>query len=338
MIKYEDVRIVHLELSTNCNARCILCPRNFHGYPLNSGYPETSLSLDNIKQIFEVEFIRRLKRLFLNGNFGDFMLAPDAIEIIKYFQRYNPIIFVSISTNGSARTADFWQELGTLNNIEIIFALDGLADTHALYRADTHWHKIIENAQTFMKAGGRAVWKMIEFDHNRHQIEECRALAKSLGFSDFDLVSHGRNQGAAYDRQGNFTHVIGSEDPNKYKTYHKNLEDVYIHFPGIENYPGPVYKKINCETKIDKTIYISANGDVSPCCYLGLMPKTYELKRMYGLEQVRELIGNEEINALKRPLRECLEWFNRVEETWNKNSFKEGRLWRCNHHCGDRNS
>jgi len=337
MIKYEDVRVIHLELSTKCNARCILCPRNFHGYPINLGYPETSLSLDDIKKIFEPDFIGRLKRLYINGNFGDFMLAPESLEIISYFRQHNPSLFVSIGTNGSARDREFWTALGKLGNIEIIFALDGLEDTHSLYRADTDWHTVIKNAKIFMNAGGTAIWKMIEFDHNRHQIEQCRKLAKELGFSDFTPVDHGRNQGAAYDRDGNYTHSIGSKDVGKYKTYHKHLEDI-IQFSKTRKYTDPVHKKIDCETIRDRTIYISANGDVSPCCYLGIMPKTYSPAYVYGLEQIKELIGNEEINALKRPLRECMEWFNRVEESWSKNSYKEGRLWRCNQTCGVKDS
>ena len=46
---------------------------------------------------------------------------------------------------------------------------------------------IIKNAQAFIDAGGYAVWKMIKFDHNEHQVEDCRALAKNLGFQRFDL-------------------------------------------------------------------------------------------------------------------------------------------------------
>ena len=52
MIKLEEIKHLHMEFSSLCNARCPLCPRNLFGYPYNSGYEETSLSLELIKQSF----------------------------------------------------------------------------------------------------------------------------------------------------------------------------------------------------------------------------------------------------------------------------------------------
>ena len=57
MITIDNVKELHLELTTLCNARCPLCVRNANGYPHNFGYPETSLSLEQVKQIFSVDFI-----------------------------------------------------------------------------------------------------------------------------------------------------------------------------------------------------------------------------------------------------------------------------------------
>jgi MoaA/NifB/PqqE/SkfB family radical SAM enzyme len=333
MIKYEDVRALHLELSSNCNARCPLCPRNFHGYPMNLGYPVTSLSLDNIKTMFDVSFVSRLRDIYLNGNFGDFMLASDALEIIKYFQTNNTKLKVFISTNGSARTKDFWHQLGATKNIEIHFCLDGLADTHHLYRIDTDWQRVIDNAKTYIAAGGCARWKMIKFDHNQHQIDACRQMSVDLGFAEFELVDHSRNQGTVYDRNGDYSHDIGTRDVGKYKTYHKELEDVIVNFPG-PNYQEPVHEKIVCQIINEGSIYVSSNGDISPCCYLGMYSSTYGPATSWGNEQVKVLIADQKINALNHPLRECMEWFSKVEDSWAKTSYKDGRLLRCNSHCG----
>ena len=51
MYKLSDIRDIHLEISSLCNARCPLCPRNFHGYPYNDGYIERNLTLDDVKKI-----------------------------------------------------------------------------------------------------------------------------------------------------------------------------------------------------------------------------------------------------------------------------------------------
>ena len=57
MIQYNEIRDVHLEISSLCNARCPLCPRNFRGYPYNDGYPETNLTIEQIKKIFTRDFL-----------------------------------------------------------------------------------------------------------------------------------------------------------------------------------------------------------------------------------------------------------------------------------------
>ena len=41
----EDIRQVHLEISSECNATCPQCPRNLCGYPHNDGYEEHSMTV-----------------------------------------------------------------------------------------------------------------------------------------------------------------------------------------------------------------------------------------------------------------------------------------------------
>ena len=53
--------------------------------------------------------------------------------------------------------------VGVVSAGESPLCLDGMADTHKLYRQDTDWDKIISNAQAYIAAGGFAIWKMILF-------------------------------------------------------------------------------------------------------------------------------------------------------------------------------
>jgi MoaA/NifB/PqqE/SkfB family radical SAM enzyme len=333
MIRYEEITSVHLELSTNCNASCPLCPRNVCGADYNAGYPITELTLADIKQIFDTEFILQLKWLLINGNLGDFMLAREGLEIVEYFKQINPELPITISTNGSARTTSFWERLGSLK-LTVEFCLDGLEDTHSIYRKDTNFNTIIKNAQSFMSTGGIAHWKFIEFDHNKHQIDQCRILSASLGFSRFSTVDHGRSNSKVYNKKGEYLYSMGSQiDPRQ-----QSISDI-VHWTTVnsknkEHYRDSIKSTITCDTKKNKMIYVAANGDVSPCCYLGFYPQTYETGLMTGNDEIKLMLDGVTNNAREHSLRECIGWFNRVEESWKKESFESGRLWRCNHHCG----
>lgn len=333
MIAYKEIRDVHLEISSLCNAACPLCPRTFWGYPYNSGYPETNLTLVQAQKIFSPEFLCQLVTMQISGNFGDIVMNPQAPDIVEYFLRCNPNLQITISTNGSARGKSFWQRLSH-PNIEILFALDGLEDTHHLYRQNTNWKRIIKNAQTVIQSGGRAVWRMINFDHNRHQIETCRNMSNELGFSEFALMDDGRNKGPVFDRHGDLVHVMGDyQGETDFKVlFYKKTNDQLVLSDVLEN--RSACDKVDCETQRMKSIYIAANGDVYPCCWTAFYPKTYGHGQYHQPvnRQIADIIDHN--NALEKPLEQCIQWFDRVERSWSIKDYQQGRLVVCDDNCG----
>ena len=333
MIKYEDIRDLHLEMSTLCNASCPLCPRNLHGYPYNNGFPETYLTLAQIKTIFSEEFVNQLEEIRVNGNFGDFITNPDAIDILTYFRNINRKIKLTITTNGSARNKQFWRDLAKVNP-GVMFCLDGLEDTHHLYRKDTDFHKILENAKEFINAGGRAHWKMIKFKHNEHQIEACEKMAYELGFDRFELAYDGRDTGPVIDRKGNHIHSIG--EFNSVVNFPVLLNNIKTRVITLENLSGlyPPTDKINCWAKENRSIYIAANGDISPCCWLGFFPNTYGAGTYHwAINQQLQTVAYKN-NAIEYPLKECIEWFDAIEKSWQIPTHADGRLLACDRNCG----
>jgi len=333
MINYKDIRDVHLELSTFCNAACPLCPRNFFGYEYNNGYPETHFTLENSKKIFTTDFLQQLKGIRVCGNFGDIVMNPEGLQIIEYFKQQNPNLHISIYTNGSARDKSFWKGLADLK-VHIYFCLDGLADTHHLYRQNTIWDTVIKNAKTFIEAGGKAIWKMIEFKHNQHQIEQCRKLSQTLGFANFELTNEGRSTGPVFNHCGEHTHNLGSVDGStdfkilfdKKKTDTIQIEDVVD--------ADSTKKHVSCWAVKRSSIYISAYGEVSPCCWTGFAPSTYGSGTYHQAinSQLQPLISKN--NALQYPLEECIEWFSLIQSAWNIETYQQGRLVVCDHNCG----
>jgi sulfatase maturation enzyme AslB (radical SAM superfamily) len=333
MIKFEDIRHVHLEISSLCNASCPWCPRTFWGYPYNGGYPEVNLTLDMSKKIFTPEFLQQLKVIQINGNFGDIVMNPEGAEIVEYFRSQNHNLEFEISTNGGARNPAFWQKLAE-QRATVEFCIDGLEDTHHLYRQNTVWQTIINNAQIFIKAGGRAIWKMIKFDHNLHQFDQCRQMSKDLGFYNFETVDDGRDTAPVFNKQGKLTHTLGqyTGDTDFKVMFHKKKTDLIL-LEDILSGRSPK-KSVDCYAVKLKSIYIAANGDVSPCCHTGFYPKTYGHGQYHQAanSQLNPIIHKN--NAITYPLQECIEWFAEVKNSWTVDTYENGRLVICDDVCG----
>lgn len=329
MIQLKDIEQLQIELTTRCNSRCPMCMRNYRGLEYNSGYPITELSLNDIKKILPSTFLKQIKNILLNGNLGDFGLAHDGVEIVKYLAEHD--IEIDVYTNGSMRTPDWWAQLAH-PNVKIGFGLDGAdAKTHRLYRQDTNWDTVIENASAFIKAGGNAIWRFIPFEHNKDQEETCRKMAQDLGFLEFNNIFDGRNNGPAFTRTGNFSHWLGNpwdkNEPNIVEMVQNHI--TWFDIKTIKSAKDITPLNITCNHKQIKELYIAANGEIYPCCFLGYYPQTMNHP---GNTQLKSIAQRN--NAKEYPLEECVEWFAKVEETWSKPSIAEGRMYACVNSCG----
>lgn len=188
-LKYEDIKIVQLDITSRCNAGCPQCPRTE-----NPILPMQELTMADIKTIFPKKFCSQLSFIYLCGNFGDAMVSNTTLPALEYFHKMG-VDHLCMHTNGSGRTPDWWRQLAKILNKPddlVIFAIDGLADTNHLYRRNTNWNRIMESVEAFIGAGGRAEWHYLVFEHNQHQVEEARALARRLGFVKFQAKATSR--------------------------------------------------------------------------------------------------------------------------------------------------
>ena len=123
------------------------------------------------------------------GNLSEPVLSKDFLPICEFLKTETDTAF-QVSTHGSVRTSDYWRRLGKIFNGNpkniIFFSVDGVGNESLQnYRIGANFDKIMKNAKAFIEGGGKAIWRMIIFKHNQHQIEEARALAESLGFWEF---------------------------------------------------------------------------------------------------------------------------------------------------------
>jgi len=331
MFEFNQLNSIHLEITSRCQASCPMCIRNIDGGLINPKYKATDWSFDDFKNIITADIINQISVITFCGNLGDPITNDNLLDMIRYVNVINKNIFIGIHTNGSMRSVDWWKELSSImtTNQKVIFALDGLEDTHNLYRIGTNFNKIIENAKSFITAGGNAEWAFIVFKHNQHQIEEAKNLSKLLGFKTFQVKNSIRFVGEPFikvkNKHGNVTHLLEPADSVKIK---------YINNSILENYRDIVnMSEINCIVKKDKSIYVDHIGDVYPCCWLGAVPYTFNklndkshlIREEINKEHMNMLSNLGEINSFKSSIKEIISsnsWQTLWEKIWkNKSSI-----------------
>jgi len=364
MLRWENINHLHLEISALCNAVCPGCRRYpVHGYDILPFLEtNTQWTLEQVKTFLPADKIYQVNSILFNGNHGDFITAKESLDILSYFLDNSPNAFIEIHTNGSARSTQWWERFGALlkGRGVVYFALDGLEDTHHLYRRETNWNRIIENAKAFMSTGGKAIWQMIIFDHNSHQVDQCQKLSTDLGFEKFSARYNSRGPILALDKNLNpsrwitdaqKSHAFNKIYSNIYGEYIKDVPDAKIvsdqkkRIFEIKNETykarqlftspsSPGFNKEKCTSLYRTSIFISANWVVSPCCHIsgeieiGDSSRFYDdlLKTMSASNLTREDITASDNHSVPDIL-------DRGNLDWVLNKVETNALTLCHRRC-----
>jgi sulfatase maturation enzyme AslB (radical SAM superfamily) len=293
-----------------------MCPRRISGGIVNPLINIQEIDLPTFQQWFPESFLRQLDSIFMCGNLGDPIIAKDCAKICKYIRKINESIQLRIHTNGSARSSNFWKDLAK-SKVNVTFGIDGLNDTHALYRIGTDFDKIMGNSKEFIDAGGVAEWHMLVFKHNEHQVDACRSLSNDLGFSTFQAKHTSRFTESSWpviNDTGKTTHVLIPTDLSK--SLSEKVKAL-----------SPQSTEIRCKALHNKEFYIAADGTISPCCWLDfswVLPN--QIRRINYMDNVGIFP-----NLNKSSLNEIFSsnYFQTIEDTWAIKPLSE-----CSRQCG----
>ena len=319
-----------------------MCARSFQGV-LNKNVPVANLSVDALTTLRP--YLNNLERLSMCGNYGDPILNPDLKSLIDYCRSINPDCSTIIHTNGGARSERWWRSLAEYPWLKVRFGIDGLEDTNHLYRRRVRWDLLERNYRAFIDAGGVAEWKMIVFGHNQHQVEECRQRAIDEGFSNFSYVVTNRfTQGdktvfTMHPDADDPTPLTAADldfDPSRFEASHtQRVKGVYD--TGAYQEQGkptqsttptaiaqnkfeyseritPQENNISCYTQQEGIVYVSAAGDLYPCCHLGYP---------YGGQNKYDdlsWLDRKTINLYNNSAEQIFEWFDEVERRWSQSN------------------
>lgn len=312
MFRFNELKQVHLEITNNCQASCPMCARNINGGSVNPLLKLTDWTLDEFKIIMNAELLTQIHGFYFCGNYGDPIINSDLLEMCRYATSIAPECSNVIHTNGGARNTKWWKELASVmpKNHRVVFALDGLRDTHSLYRVGTKFETVIENARAFIDGGGNAEWVFIRFKHNQHQVNEAEKMSKELGFNQFTVKNSSRfllePKINVVDRRGEFTHIIepASDTPM-----------TFIDKKTIDSLNTIMDESvIDCKVQKDKEIFIDAHKMLYPCCHTGAVPSLYHTQS--ELQSVSKKINDQhydmistlgELDTTKKSVKDIIE-------------------------------
>lgn len=343
MYDNEPIRMIHLEPTSQCNARCPQCPRTLVASPFTD--PKLIInewSSNELEQVLSDPFFKNVEEILINGNYGDIVMHSHPQELINVMLKKQ--MRINIKTNGGALSVDFWKWLATQKNIEVEFGIDGLEDTHHLYRRNTRFDTVIKNAQAFISAGGTASWMMTVFKHNEHQVKDCKKMAKKLGFATFRNRHSTRwadTTIAIVDKNFDFEYYLepsskikktltaGTANKSRYQKILNNTETVELkNFKKVNS--NSTLDSSRCFVKNDKSVFLSADKKLWPCCWIAFyvtdsFMKGYNRSSFidnFFLSKKYDIDFN---NVLKYSIDEIIKKgiFKDIEKSWSKNAFKE---------------
>lgn len=323
MYKLEDIKTLHLEITEKCQAGCPFCPRHTADGKIHPLITNAEITLEKARAYFSKDFIRQIRKMYMCGNYGDPIIARDTLEVYELFRYNNKRMGLDMHTNGGARTSDWWKDLAYVfhNDVSaVVFSFDGLEDTNHIYRKNVNWDICMQSAEAFIKAGGNAVWSFIVFKHNEHQVEEARELAKKMGFVRFIAKKSSRFTTELAQNSVVKDAILPPDNP-EYRN--KNLEWKLNH---KEDDAFLSSTEIECVVQEQKNIYVSARGQLFPCCWVAGILHPFPPPKLYG--------NYDGIDLNTHTMKEIFDSgiFEKIEQSWSC-SIEGGRMRACATNC-----
>jgi MoaA/NifB/PqqE/SkfB family radical SAM enzyme len=319
-----------IEPTTLCNAGCPMCPRADAEGHLTKG-----LRLQSIpRQVITAVAKEHPKYVYFCGNYGEPALYKDIFWALDTLRESGPM-HLGFITNGSVHSVEWWRELCTHmgKDSHAVFSLDGLEDTHDIYRRNTSYTTVERNMRAFIDAGGEVDWNFLVFKHNEHQVDEARERAKRFG-AKFILKRTSRFMDIDGKLSSSYPMADGKSLEIPTDEALVNSEMLQLTKEDFQSYLNTT--KVSCRSMQEGSVYVTADGTVYPCCWTGL---TTEPEK-HGTEKIVQLTkecGNQ-ISLLHNSISDIVRspLFQKVVDGWDKN-LSCGRAKVCSFNCGTHN-
>lgn len=305
--------ILQIEVTTKCNASCLMCPRSIFRDKWISQDMDMKLFTKIIKDINH-----DLELIYLQG-WGEPLLHPNLTDMIKYIKERLRTT-VGLTTNAILLKDNICEHLlrSGLDIIAISFA-GATRETHDNIRINCNFDIILKNIKHLielrktLKNNIKIIASYLMMKQNVNNLPNFIKLCNNLGIDEVVInnltyiPSKTLYEYKAFSCYGekidkNIKHYI-----DEAKKIARELEQkVFIYDIECNEIP-------NCPEEPTKTIFINFNGDISPCVYTNI-PIHNKIPRFFINKQLN--INKVTFGNIKT---------ENLYNIWNKEEYKKFR-------------
>lgn len=269
---YKTISKIEIDCTSYCNAFCGACDRNMDGGENHPNLKLNHIDLDSWRNFVTKENLKHINEIIFNGNFGDFSMHPHFIEMMEALAEVKTDLYLNLHTNGGARNPKFWNDLAVVlqrfTKHDIKWGIDGLEETHDLYRRGIDWKKRIDNLCAFTAAGGNAIWKSIIFDYNKDQIDDMSAFAKQCGCIAFQTNRNRSNPLEIKEYKDFPAQSLTGPDLKEFNERYKRKDIFKSQVATPSTDAEQSFGNFSCPYAEEGMIQIDPWGNIWPCCYI----------------------------------------------------------------------
>jgi MoaA/NifB/PqqE/SkfB family radical SAM enzyme len=252
-----------IEITTRCNLQCTMCIKT-----ACNDWHRKDMSINDFEKI--VPYLQNVGSVVLEG-WGESLLHRNLTDFIRLAKTAGPE--VGFVTSGMGLTPDYARQIVDAGVDFMGFSLSGASEEkHNAIRVNSDFNALIESIKTMKRLSmenplqkPRIHFVYLTLKNNVHEIPKLLDLAHEIGISEVVLLNIIQVTSRMQDSQKAFT----CEEGSLYKDTMKEAEDrakkfkISLSMPAI----SPQDVAVCSENPLDN-LYISVDGEVSPCVYL----------------------------------------------------------------------
>jgi MoaA/NifB/PqqE/SkfB family radical SAM enzyme len=253
-----------IELTTRCPLRCKMCVRTE-----SDDWIYQDMALSDFKKI--LPYLRDVETVVLEG-WGESLLHKDLPECIRLVKKEGSQ--VGFVTSGMGLTENRVSELIEAGLDFVGFSISGTTpETHDSIRVNSRLPEVLNAVRLFGEAKlSRALPKpkmhlvFLMLKENIHQVPFVPSFAKGIGIEEVVLINICHAINTWQEEQRAF---VWGKEQNEYEKYLKQAEadarkvNIRLSKPSLRATDVAI-----CSENPLRNLYISADGEVSPCVYL----------------------------------------------------------------------